>query len=650
MSERFYISTPIYYVNDVPHIGHTYTTIAADTMARYQRMCGKDTYFLTGTDEHGQKIEQAAQKRGMSPLQLADEVVQRYHKLWSLIGITNNDFIRTTEPRHKKIVQQVFQKLQAAGDIYAGDYEGWYCTPCEAFWTESQLGEGGLCPDCGRPTARMKEPTYFFRMSKYQDQLLAHIEANPNFIMPESRKNEIVSFIKEGLRDLSVSRTSFSWGVEVPNDPKHVIYVWIDALTNYISALGYDARIEPAGYVDDSLFKKYWPADFHLVGKDIVRFHTVYWPTMLMALGLPLPKHVFAHGWWTVEGQKMSKSLGNVVNPFQMIDTFGVDVVRYFLLREVTFGLDGDFSYKALIHRTNGDLANDLGNLVTRSLGMIGRYFDGIVPPADFCEQADEDIQALIIHTANEYHKYFAELAFNKVLASVWALVSALNKYIDEMQPWALAKDESKRNRLGMVLYTVADGLRAISNFIAPFMPDSAKKLRAQLGMSTEIAFADAVELANVNELKAGSKLGEVVALFPRLDEKEIMAKIQAEAAPVADKAAKDEKPQIAFDDFAKVNLVAGFVEDAERVPKSDKLLKLTVNDGKAKRIIVSGIAATYAPEDLKGKTLAFVENLKPVKLMGIQSNGMVLSATDAAGKHNLLFLPDGVPAGTIIK
>lgn len=643
MSKTFYITTPIYYVNDVPHIGHMYTTIAADTVSRYKRMCGVEAYFLTGTDEHGQKIQQAASSKGMTPKELADSVVERYHKLWALAGITNNQFIRTTDPKHIEGVQKIFDRLMEKGDIYAGDYEGWYCTPCEAFWTETQLSDGQLCPDCGRPTTRMKEPTYFFRMSKYQDRLLKHIEENPDFIMPESRRNEIVSFIREGLRDLSVSRMSFSWGVKVPKDPKHVIYVWIDALANYITALGYDTS-------DDALFKKFWPADFHLVGKDIVRFHTVYWPTMLMALDLPLPKHIFAHGWWTVEGQKMSKSLGNVVNPFFLIENFGLDPVRYFMLREVTFGLDGDFSYKALIHRINGDLANDLGNLTTRSLQMVNRYFEGVIPAKGKFTQAENAVHALIKETAKQYNAHFKELAFNKVLLAVWGLVSALNKYIDEMQPWALAKEENSKERLGTVLYTVADGLRAISHLVAPFMPESAVKLRAQLGLGADTNVPDEDALGGYALLESCAKLGEVSALFPRIDEKEFMLKIQAQSAGKEEnKADEAETQEISIKEFAQVLIIAGKIEEAENVPKSDKLLKLQVNDGKGVRTIVSGIAKSYRPEELVGKTVAVVANLKAAKLMGIQSNGMVLAAFDGE-KHKVLMLPDAVAPGTVIK
>ncbi|MDR2105269.1 MAG: methionine--tRNA ligase, partial [Deferribacteraceae bacterium] len=421
MAETFYITTPIYYVNDVPHIGHLYTTLAVDTLARYKRLRGVDTFFLTGTDEHGQKIAQAAAAKNQTPKELADQVVTRYLALWEKLGVSNDDFIRTTEERHIKTVQTAFELLREKGDIYPGDYEGWYCTPCEAFWTETQLGEGNLCPDCGRPTVRMKEATYFFKMSKYQERLLKHIEDNPAFIRPESRKNEIAAFIKEGLKDLSVSRVSFNWGVPVKNDEKHVVYVWVDALINYLSALG---------WVDNAPnFQKFWSNCTHMVGKDILRFHAVYWPSLLMALDLPLPKQIFAHGWWTVEGQKMSKSLGNAIDPFFLTDKFGNDQVRYFMLREVTFGLDGDFSYKALIHRINGDLANDLGNLVNRTLGMVQRYRGGTIPPPKAQTESENSLYKLIEDYSKEYVEFMEETAFNKALISVWGIVGGLNRY-----------------------------------------------------------------------------------------------------------------------------------------------------------------------------------------------------------------------------
>jgi methionyl-tRNA synthetase len=507
MAETYYVTTPIYYVNDVPHIGHAYTTLACDVISRYKRSRGFEVYFLTGTDEHGQKVETAANANGVTPLELADRVVKRYQALWDKLNISHNDFIRTTQERHKRGVTEQFRKLEAKGDIYLGEYEDWYCTPCETFWTETQLLEG-TCPDCGRPTTKLKEESYFFRMSKYQEQLLQHIEANPDFIQPKSRRNEILSFIKEGLRDLSISRTSFSWGIPVPGNEKHVIYVWFDALTNYISALGYPDD-------KDGLYAKFWPA-VHVIGKDILRFHAVYWPTFLLAAGLPVPKKVFAHGWWTVEGQKMSKSLRNVVEPNMLIDKYGVDAIRYFLLREVPFGLDGDFSHSSLISRVNSDLANDLGNLLSRSTAMLDKYFAGVVQePAGEADVLDQAFTALFPVATEKIDKLYDDLAFNKVLQTIWELISAGNKYIDETAPWALAKDPTQRQRLGRVLYNLLEAQRLIALQVAPFMPQTGEQILTQLGVdpSSNLADNDAWGL-----LQAGSKIEKAAPLFPRIE------------------------------------------------------------------------------------------------------------------------------------
>jgi len=510
MKQTFYVTTPIYYVNDVPHIGHAYTTVAADVLARYKRLCGYDCFFLTGTDEHGQKVEKAAEAAGQTPLALADRVVERYKALWETLRISADDFIRTTQERHYKAVAALYQRVWAKGDIYLGDYEDWYCTPCETFWTESQLVNGNKCPECGRPVEKLKEKSYFFRMSKYQDPLLRYLEANPGFIQPASRYNEILSFVKGGLRDLSISRTTFTWGIPVPNDPSHVIYVWFDALTNYITAAGFPA--------DEKRFQRYWPADCHIIGKDILRFHAVYWPCFLMSAELPLPKKVFAHGWWTVEGQKMSKSLGNVVDPAQLVKEYGVDPIRYFLLREVPFGVDGDFSRAALVNRINSDLANDLGNLFSRALSMVVKYLDGVIPAPSDLQAVDKGLQEVSAKVLPQLAKQMDDLAFNKALDSIWEIVNAGNKYIDETAPWALAKTEKDQPRLGTVLYHALEALRIIALLIAAFMPTTAERMWSQLGMEQDLWKHNIQENGKWGGLKPGRKIAKPLPLFPRIE------------------------------------------------------------------------------------------------------------------------------------
>jgi len=507
MSRTFYVTTPIYYVNDVPHIGHAYTTLAGDVLARYRRLMGDRVFFLTGTDEHGQKVEKAANSAGETPLELADRVMKRFESLWAKLGIDYSDFIRTTQERHKVGVAHIFSQLMDQGDIYLGEYEDWYCTPCETFWTETQLIDG-KCPDCNRLVEKLKEESYFFRMSAYQQRLLDHIEANPDFIQPKSKRNEILAFVKEGLRDLSVSRTTFNWGIPVPGNERHVIYVWFDALSNYITALGYPDK--------GGDFGTYWPVDVHLIGKDILRFHAVYWPTFLMAAGLPLPKKVFAHGWWTVEGQKMSKSLQNVVEPNMLIDRYGVDAVRYFLLREVPFGLDGDFSHSALVNRINSDLANDLGNLLNRSTAMVNKYFAGVMPPCGELLEIDSTYRAKSVAMIDNVANLMEELAFSKALQSIWEVISAGNKYIDETAPWTLAKDPADRERLGTVMYCLAESQRLVYSILAAFMPATSAKGLAYLGTTAPPNEAS----LSWGGLTAGTVITKAEALFPRIEEK----------------------------------------------------------------------------------------------------------------------------------
>lgn len=617
--KTFYLTTPIYYVNDVPHIGHAYTTTACDVLARFKRLAGYDVYFLTGTDEHGQKIERSAQAKGIDPQQYVDQIAESFWKTWEKYQISNDDLIRTTQVRHKTVVQKIFQKLLDKGDIYKGKYSGWYCTPCESFWLENQLKEGKLCPDCGRPTEWVEEESYFFRISQYQDRLLQFYEENPNFIQPVSRRNEMINFVKQGLEDLSVSRTTFNWGIPVLSDPKHVVYVWIDALTNYISALGYASN-------DEVKYDKYWPADLHMVGKEIMRFHTIIWPAILMALDLPLPKKVFGHGWWTVEGEKMSKSKGNVINPIKLVDEYGLDQVRYFILREVPFGLDGDFSYKALKERINFDLANDLGNLLNRTLAMVDKYFAGFVPASNCSEPLDQELKDLAGQVSSDIEKAMEELQYSSALSSIWKFISRANKYIDETAPWALAKDEVKKERLATVMYNLLESLRIISIMTSPFLILGAEKMWQQLGFSDQVKERSWQETKEWNITPVGQAIQKGSPIYPRLE-------LEKEEITAPKKGKKEEVQElITIDDFAKLDLRVGKVLAAEKVEKADKLLKLQIDLGTEKRQVVSGIAQHYMPDSLIGKNIILVANLKPVKLRGIESAGMILAATDANG------------------
>lgn len=644
---KFYITTAIAYTSRKPHIGNSYEIVMTDAIARYKRLQGYDVFFQTGTDEHGQKIEEIAAAEGITPKQHVDRVAGEIREICDLLNTTYDKFIRTTDPDHERVIQKIFKKLYDQGDIYKGHYEGMYCTPCESFWTESQLIDG-KCPDCGREVKPAREEAYFLKLSKYQKQLEEYIEANENFIYPESRKKEMLNnFIKPGLQDLCVSRTSFKWGIPVDFDPKHVVYVWLDALANYITGIGYD----PDGSSEQ--YKKYWPADVHIIGKDIVRFHTIYWPIMLMALGEPLPKQVFGHPWLLFGTDKMSKSRGNVIYADDLVDLFGVDAVRYYLLAEMPYASDGSITYENMIERYNADLANTLGNLVNRTIAMTNKYFDGVVQPGDVTEELDGELKALAVETVGKVDKLLSEYRVSDTLDAIFTLAKRCNKYIDETAPWALAKDESKKARLGTVLYNLLESIRFVAVLLSPFLPETSEKILAQI--NTDIKDYDS--LSAFGALKAGTVVGKAEPLFARIDAKEMFEKIEARAK-AAQEAAKEENAEveeaeglakIGIEDFSKVELKVAEIKDCEPVKKAKKLLKLTLDDGsKTPRTVASGIAKWYKPEELIGHKVIVVSNLKTAVLCGVESNGMILAA-DAGDEAKVVFV-DGMPNGAKIR
>ena len=635
MEKNFFVSTPIYYVNGDPHVGSAYTTIAADVINRFNKAMGMDTYFMTGLDEHGQKVEEAAKKNGFTPQGWTDKMTPNFKNMWTALNIKYDDFIRTTEDRHKKAVKNILKVVHEKGDIYKGEYEGKYCVSCETFYPENQLNGSNNCPDCGKELILLKEESYFFKMSKYADQLLKHIDENPDFILPHSRRNEVIAFIKQGLQDLSISRNTFTWGIPIDFAPGHITYVWFDALTNYLTSAGYTNN--------DEHFDKFWNKSrvVHLIGKDIIRFHAIIWPCMLLSAGIKLPDSIVAHGWWTSEGEKMSKSKNNVVNPYDEIKKYGVDAFRYYLLREASFGTDGDYSTKGVVGRLNSDLANDLGNLLNRTLGMYKKYFGGIIVASDENEPIDDEIKSMFDETVTEINKYMYYFEFSKALETLWKFISRLNKYIDETMPWALAKDETKKLRLAAVMNILCEGLYKIAFFIAPFMPESAQKNSAQLGIEKDITNLRFDDIKGWNVFKDGHKLGEASPIFPRIE-------LEKEEEKPTKKELKIENP-IDIKEFDKVQIKVVEILDVDKVEGADKLLKFKVFDGEFERQIISGIAKFYPDyKKLIGEKVMAVANLKFTKLKGELSQGMLLTTEDKNG-ISLIKIDKSIQAGAIV-
>jgi methionyl-tRNA synthetase len=628
--KSFYITTPIYYVNDIPHIGHAYTTIIADAISRFKKLAGYDVFFLTGTDEHGQKVEKAAQEKGITPIQLADRVVLRFKKLWDALDIAFDSFIRTTQPFHEQGVQKIFQKLKDQGDIYKGIYEGWYCVSDETFLSEDvPLEESGCktCPDCGKKANVVSEECYFFKLSAYQEPLMDFYRKNPTFVRPESRMNEVVSFVSQGLKDLSITRTTVKWGISLPDDPSHTIYVWFDALHNYLTGIGYDW--------DKKRFNRYWPANIHLMGKDILRHHAVFWPAFLMAAGFPLPKTVYAHGWWLKDETKMSKSKGNVLNPWTILNAFGPDPLRYFLLREIPIGLDGNFSHEGFIHRVNSDLANDLGNLAQRLLTMIQTYFEGQIHTVGEEVEIDKKLRLEFDAIKEKVIHHFEEYTINKALEEIWFFINSVNRYLAENEPWKLAKDDSQKARLGRILYQAACALRGICYFVYPVLPESSQKMWSLLGEKRPLVDEPYSELAFFN-LKPDQKIQKTEPLFPRVDLKDFLKE-------------EENMDIVTFDEFKRMDFRVGEIIEAERVEGTEKLVKMQVNIGTETRQMIAGIADKYAPEELKGKKVIVIANLKPAVIRGIESQGMLLAA-EVGGKAIIPVFTEDVPAGAKVR